>query len=44
MTTKFNIGESVCLYDFDDEKVVFGTIWAYKHTHLNNIVPTLVKL
>lgn len=26
MTTKFNIGESVCLYDFDDEKVVFGTI------------------
>ena len=26
MTTKFNIGESVCLYDFDNEKVVFGTI------------------
>ena len=26
MITKFDIGERVCLYDFDDEKVVFGTI------------------
>ena len=26
MITKFDIGESVCLYDFDNEKVVFGTI------------------
>lgn len=26
MITKYDIGEQVCLFDFDDEKVVFGTI------------------
>ena len=44
MTTKFNIGESVCLYDFNDEKVVFGTIMGIQafaskqcHTELSDV-------